>query len=76
MGLCSLTQNTYLRKTSPVFLYYFYCFLVNLFFHRCVTFVFQREFVQQLIDGVTKIIEMEKALEEGKSIDDLVAAIK
>ncbi|KAK2194003.1 hypothetical protein NP493_3g01064 [Ridgeia piscesae] len=36
----------------------------------------EREFVQQLIDGVTKIIEMEKALEEGKSIDDLVAAIK
>ena len=41
-----------------------------------MTFVFQREFVQQLIDGVTKIIEMEKALEEGKSIDDLVAANK
>ena len=32
----------------------------------------QREFVQLVIDGVNKVIEMEKRLEEGKSIDDLV----
>lgn len=32
--------------------------------------------MQQLIDGVTKVIEIEKALEEDKSIDDLVAALK
>jgi len=36
----------------------------------------QREFVQLLIDGVEKLIEMEKRLEEGKSIDDLVPAKK
>nr|BAE16473.1 taurocyamine kinase [Arenicola brasiliensis] len=32
----------------------------------------EREFVQLLIDGVGKLIEMEKRLEAGKSIDDLV----
>jgi creatine kinase len=32
----------------------------------------EREFVQLLIDGVEKLIEMEKRLEEGKSIDDLI----
>jgi creatine kinase len=32
----------------------------------------EREFVQQVIDGVIKIVEMEKALEAGKSIDDLL----
>lgn len=36
----------------------------------------EREFVQLLIDGVEKLIEMEKRLEEGKSIDDLVPAKK
>jgi len=30
------------------------------------------EFVQLVIDGVNKVIEMEKRLEEGKSIDDLI----
>jgi creatine kinase len=34
----------------------------------------EREFVQLLIDGVNKLIEMEKRLEEGKSIDDLIPA--
>ena len=42
---------------------------------KCGVLVFQREFVQQLIDGVEAVIEMEKALEDGKNIDDLVAAI-
>jgi creatine kinase len=32
----------------------------------------EREFVQLLIDGVNKLIEMEKRLAEGKSIDDLI----
>jgi len=32
----------------------------------------EREFVQLVIDGVTKLIEMDKRLEEGKSIDDLI----
>jgi creatine kinase len=32
----------------------------------------EREFVQLLIDGVEKLIVMEKRLEEGKSIDDLI----
>ena len=32
----------------------------------------QREFVQLLIDGIEKLIEMEKRLEAGQSIDDLV----
>jgi len=34
----------------------------------------EREFVQLLIDGVNKLIEIEKRLEEGKSIDDLLPA--
>jgi len=32
--------------------------------------------VQLLIDGVEKLIEMEKRLEEGKAIDDLIPAKK
>lgn len=32
----------------------------------------EREFVQLLIDGIHKLIDMEKRLEEGKSIDDLI----
>jgi len=32
----------------------------------------EREFVQLVIDGVNKIIEMEKRLENGESIDDLI----
>jgi creatine kinase len=36
----------------------------------------ERGFVQLLIDGVNKLIEMEKRLEEGKSIDDLIPAKK
>jgi len=32
----------------------------------------ERELVQQVIDGINKLIELEKALEEGKSIDDLL----
>lgn len=32
----------------------------------------EREFVQLLIDGVNKLIEMEKRLAAGKSIDDLI----
>jgi hypothetical protein len=32
----------------------------------------QREFVQQVIDGVKVVIEMEKRLEAGKPIDDLL----
>eukprot|EP00914_Ancora_sagittata_P013174 GHVO01025657.1.p1 GENE.GHVO01025657.1~~GHVO01025657.1.p1 ORF type:complete len:407 (+),score=80.05 GHVO01025657.1:72-1223(+) len=32
----------------------------------------EREFVQLLIDGVEKLIEMEKRLADGKSIDDLI----
>jgi len=32
----------------------------------------EREFVQLVIDGVKKLIEMEKRLEEGKPIDDLI----
>lgn len=32
----------------------------------------EREFVQLLIDGVEKLIEMEKRLAAGKSIDDLI----
>jgi len=36
----------------------------------------QREFVQLLIDGVEKLIEMEKRLEEGKSIDDIIPVKK
>ncbi len=32
----------------------------------------QVEFVQLVIDGLNKLIEMEKRLEEGKSIDDLI----
>ncbi|KAK2154013.1 hypothetical protein LSH36_279g03079 [Paralvinella palmiformis] len=32
----------------------------------------EREFVQLVIDGLKKLIEMEKRLEEGKSIDDLL----
>lgn len=35
-------------------------------------FVFQREFVQLVIDGIKKIIEMEKRLADDKSIDDLL----
>ena len=35
---------------------------------------FQREFVQLVIDGVKKIIELEKKLEEGGSIDDMLPA--
>ena len=34
----------------------------------------EREFVQLLIDGVSKLIELEKLLEEGKSIDDALPA--
>nr|AAM10823.1 lombricine kinase [Urechis caupo]3JPZ_A Chain A, Lombricine kinase [Urechis caupo]3JPZ_B Chain B, Lombricine kinase [Urechis caupo]3JQ3_A Chain A, Lombricine kinase [Urechis caupo] len=34
----------------------------------------EREFVQLLIDGVKKLIDMEQALEAGKSIDDLIPA--
>lgn len=34
----------------------------------------EREFVQLVIDGVEKLIEMEKRLEAGESIDDLVPA--
>jgi len=34
----------------------------------------QREFVQLVIDGVEALIKMEKRLEEGESIDDLVPA--
>ena len=34
----------------------------------------EREFVQQVIDGVKVIVEMEKRLEAGKSIDDLLPA--
>jgi len=34
----------------------------------------EREFVQLVIDGVNKLIEMEKALEAGKPIDDLLPA--
>ena len=34
----------------------------------------QLQFVQQLCDGVEKVIDMEKALEAGESIDELVAA--
>ena len=40
----------------------------------CACVCVQREFVQLLIDGIEKLIEMEKRLEEGKSIDDLVPA--
>jgi creatine kinase len=32
----------------------------------------ERQFVQLLVDGVHKLIEMEKRLEEGKTIDDLL----
>ncbi|KAK2194004.1 hypothetical protein NP493_3g02080 [Ridgeia piscesae] len=32
----------------------------------------EREFVQLVIDGVEKLIEIEKALDEGNSIDDLI----
>lgn len=35
---------------------------------------FQREFVQLVIDGVNKLIEWEKQLEEGKNIDDQLPA--
>jgi creatine kinase len=35
----------------------------------------EREFVQLLINGVTKLIELEKRLEEGKPVDDLLAGI-
>jgi creatine kinase len=34
----------------------------------------EREFVQLVIDGVNKLIEIEKRLEEGKPIDDLLPA--
>lgn len=34
----------------------------------------EREFVQHVIDGTNKVIEMEKRLEAGKSIDDLMPA--
>ncbi|KAK2194005.1 hypothetical protein NP493_3g02057 [Ridgeia piscesae] len=34
----------------------------------------EREFVQLVIDGVEKLIQIEKALEEGNSIDDLIPA--
>ena len=34
----------------------------------------QRQFVQLVIDGGMKIIEMEKRLEQNKSIDDLLPA--
>lgn len=34
----------------------------------------QREFVQLVIDGVQKLIEMEQRLERNESIDDLVPA--
>jgi len=34
----------------------------------------EREFVQLVIDGVNKLIDMEKRLEEGKTIDDLLPA--
>jgi creatine kinase len=34
----------------------------------------EREFVQLVIDGVNTLIEMEKRLEAGKSIDDLIPA--
>lgn len=34
----------------------------------------EREFVQQVIDGVNVLIEMEKRLEQGKAIDDLIPA--
>lgn len=34
------------------------------------------QLVQQVIDGVNNLIEMEKALEKGKRIDDIVAKIK
>ena len=39
-----------------------------------IALFFQREFVQLLIDGVTKLIQMEKKLEAGESIDDLIPA--
>jgi hypothetical protein len=34
----------------------------------------QREFVQLVINGVRKLIEMEQRLEQNKSIDDLIPA--
>jgi len=34
----------------------------------------EREFVQLVIDGINKLIEMEKKLEEGKPIDDMLPA--
>ena len=36
--------------------------------------MFQREFVQHVVDGLHKVIEMEKRLEAGKPIDDLLPA--
>ena len=33
---------------------------------------FQREFVQLVVDGVEKLIQIEKRLEDGESIDDLM----
>lgn len=35
-------------------------------------FMSQDECVQQAVDGINKLIQMEKQLEEGKSIDDLI----
>ncbi len=40
--------------------------------YRYVCSLFQREFVQQVIDGVQLMIDMERALEQGQSIDHLL----
>ena len=38
----------------------------------CVCVCVQVELVQTVVDGVNLIIEMERALEKGKSIDNLI----
>ena len=45
---------------------------MNTYSAAYVSMLLQREFVQLVIDGVNKLIEMEKALEAGKSIDAMI----
>ena len=55
----------------------FHCTIVQVFafmYNSCVqaNLLLQREFVQLVIDGVEKLIAMEKQLEAGNKIDNLI----
>ena len=62
----TLTDSENLRLAGPIALCVYVCV------SHVVLACLQVELVQTVVDGVNLVIEMEKALENGKSIDNLI----